>query len=119
MKATAAIIIFFVFIYLVIFSLLTTKSYFFTLYNPIFDCCPIMYSSIKPAHSSSFEASLNDLKDLFGKPNCSLNHLKREIVSKIEVRILDETVETTECPLVYSGNGGFVMLVSSFHQYTD
>jgi hypothetical protein len=34
MKATAVIIIFFVFIYLVIFSLLTTNPYFFTLYNP-------------------------------------------------------------------------------------
>jgi hypothetical protein len=65
-----------------------------------------MYSSIKRLIAASFEASLNDLKDLFGKPNCSLNHLRRENVSKIEVRILDETVETTECPLVYSGNGG-------------
>jgi hypothetical protein len=40
---------------------------------------------------------------------------EKQNVSKIEVRILDETVNQD----AYSGNGGVCNAGSSFHQYTD
>jgi hypothetical protein len=73
-----------------------------------------MDSAIKTAHCRLFAAPLKDVKVLFGKPNANSELSTKEKLSPKIVSTVAETVDTTECPLVYSEKEVFVKLVSVY-----